>query len=40
MLSEVPFYSAVSKEEGEISYTGTLENQFWSFVKFIVVDYE
>ena len=38
--SEVPNYTAVSNEEGEISDTCTLENQLFSFVKSIVVDYE
>ena len=40
VLSEIPYYTAVSKEEREISDTGTLENQLLRFVKSIVVDYE
>ena len=40
VLSKVPYYTAVSKEEGEIHDTGTLENQLLSFVKSIVVDYK
>ena len=38
MLSEIPYYTVVSKEEGEIS--DTLENQFLPFVKSVVVDSE
>ena len=40
VLSEVPYYTIVSKEEEEICDTGTPENQLLSFVKSIVVESE
>ena len=40
VLWEVPYYTDVSKEEGEISDTGTFENHLLSFEKSIVVDYK
>ena len=40
VFSEVPYYTFVSKEGGDISDTGTLENQLLLFVKSIGVDYE
>ena len=40
VLSEVPYFTIGSKEEGEIGDTGAYENHLLSFVKSTVVDYD